>query len=222
MEIENFSQYQCQMLLDSQKLIQLQDQRFSNEILMTVLSQAESLSRLSHNFPNNEPRKYGYYDLFENGRSLEKQELLKKFLFDLHIFGHSYSSYKEEHNGQYDFPGNLEKNKILEEIKHYWQYADPEIKKYYIDFYNLIKEGKIPDYRKEIKEIKKNLNQDCKFSAYDYGRAGPVTRQALEKMQDDVRKRYENGAFTTNVVIGGEYENNDKAKRIFNSYKNKH
>ena len=100
----------CLDLVFEQKQIDMQKQslHYSYETLLHLLSAAENFAGLSN-------EQYGAYNI---SIATEREELKSEFAWEIEWFKLSMKSYKENY-GEYNFPTDLPKEKLLFDINRY-------------------------------------------------------------------------------------------------------
>jgi len=122
-----------------QKLIQIhneimelaQDQESCNSVLGMMLSSAECLS--SRFGKNNFERLFNGYNVFESGDSKDEESLKTQLRIQTKLFRNNFC-YMKQKRGEYSFPNNFTKDKIIE-ILNIWKKNVKDDKKI---FYNNI------------------------------------------------------------------------------------
>jgi hypothetical protein len=121
MEVDDYIyQNQCSIQVDKQeikpKIKQKQDLQLSNDNMCTLFCTIEIIYLY---FLNNRQKSYNdyvfsYYDVnnFKNQKSIE--EMLQQLKIQTHLFKLSYKIYIQENESDYQFPNNLEKEKVIQ------------------------------------------------------------------------------------------------------------
>lgn len=139
----------AQIMLSKQEIAQIQDAELSNDTMCRVLTLGEKYA-LGQNY------KYGAYNM----SSATGEDLLRLFVREIEIFRLSYQDYVEEH-GDYRFPKNLPKNRILEDIKKWIENVQPESQPYFFALMDVINGNcnfSLKDEIKKLKAKKKHIN----------------------------------------------------------------
>ncbi len=164
-----------QMQLQSKE--QLQNQKYGNFTMATVLSTAENLTwRLCQEFPEcidylkseyknikgyiPERMIFNSYNSYNSGTLKPINSLINQFIFQIENFEEDYKEF-EEKNSEYPFPNNLSKEEIIA-ILNIWIMAinyNTETKiyaKYFINLRNIFQRLPIISYEKEVRDQYKN------------------------------------------------------------------
>lgn len=112
---------QQQVMVNKQEIKRIQDIELSNDTMCRVLALAEKYA-LGYN------DKYGAYNLSR----ANNEDLLRLFVREIEIFRLSYEDIFEEY-GQYQFPNNLPKIQIINDIKNWASNVSPDNGKKYYD-----------------------------------------------------------------------------------------
>jgi hypothetical protein len=116
-----------QVELDLHKIEQLQDQDNRNFTLGGILSCLETIAFL---FDNNIKKKYNGY----NPTSIQDKKTLEQLIIQLRIQSKAFQNMYEEcidKSGEYQFPSNLPKTEIIEDIKQWKKVVEANYKEYY-------------------------------------------------------------------------------------------
>ena len=166
---------QTQLFMQSKE--QLQNQKYSNFTMATVLSTAENIAwRLCSELPEcieffkSEYQKFkGYipgklifnsYNSYNSGNEKSINSLINQFIFQIENFGEDFKEFENQYS-EYSYPNNLSKEEIIY-LLNIWIQAlnyNPETKKYvkyYNNLLNIFQNLKLISYEKEVKEQFKN------------------------------------------------------------------
>ena len=114
---------QLQSQLNKKKLIQIQDQEFSNSSLCTVLSTIEEIFLKECELQKIKPtvhRTFQYYDCFKAGSTKSLPQLYDQCRIQLKTYCQSHQIYFEDY-GEYHYPSNLSQEDIMLLMKAFWQ-----------------------------------------------------------------------------------------------------
>ena len=159
---------------------QKQDLHFSYETLMHLLSSAENFSGLNE-------EQYGGYNI---STATKYEDLKSEFAWELHCFQKAMKLYIQKY-GDYPFPKDLPKGKILNDIQRYINKAKNEKeKKLYIEMKNLINREKLDvDFDKLFDELDKDSNKNFDPNKIkDY--IGPLN-SILNDIENNAEKEFE-------------------------------
>ena len=182
------TKYQSQMQMQSKE--QLQDQKYGNFTMATVLSTAENLTwRLIDKFPESLnyleleysklngyiPNKliFNSYNSYNSGTQKSIDSLLNQFIFQIENFEDDFKEFELKYT-HYSYPNNLSKNDInylLDLWIRVLQYNN-ETKmyvKYFINLRNIFQNLPIESYESEVREKMKGNPRS--------GKADPRTLQ---------------------------------------------
>lgn len=206
MDYENLDQ--AQMYMNAQMVRQKQDERLSHETMLSFCATAELVA-------TRKLIKYSeYYEHKYNNKNIG--ELLLELAVKLECIRTSYQIFKKDY-GFYNFPENLTKEELLEDIT-YWisclrkQNAKKELIQLYQNFGNLINgiyvtKANHSEFAK-FDKIKKNTAEECNNFAFELMKEGKKT----EKIMDEVEKEImQNGTSKTYAKIH-RYDNNFNIK----------
>ena len=175
MENHRKNKVQTQLLMQSRE--QLQNQKYSNFTMATVLSTAENLAwRLCSELPecieffkSDYKQLKGYipgklifnsYNSYNSGQVKSINSLINQFIFQIENFAEDFKEFEKEYS-EYSYPNNLTKEEIMF-LLDLWIEAlnsNNETKKfvkYYNNLLNLFKNLKVISYEKEVREQYKN------------------------------------------------------------------
>lgn len=184
----NPSQINAQMQLNSKKLVQLQDQNDSYEIMNQALNAFEGYA-----IGNSKLRKYAEYDYFDSVARKAPLQMKKQLIYQLRRFKESYELYEEEHGkGSYPFPEKLKKE-IFADINLWKTYIPKEDRKYYDAFIDLINGKKIPDFKKDYQNIPSEIPAGERSQNYVPNLINAVVKvnHYVGKRENEVKKEYE-------------------------------
>ena len=131
-----------QSTVSKQEIAQIQDLELSNDTMCRVLTLGEKYA-LGQNV------NFGAYNM----SSAVGDDLLRLFVREIEIFRLSYQDYVEEH-GDYKFPKNLSKSRILSEIKLWGECVGDEAKRFYNNLADIINGNYDFSLKDDIKALK--------------------------------------------------------------------
>ena len=198
---------QSQLFMQSQE--QLQNQKYSNFTMATVLSTAENLawrlcsgSKECIEFFESEYQKFkGYipgkmmfnsYNSYNSGNEKSINSLINQFIFQIENFGDDFKEFENKYS-EYSYPNNLSKEEIICLLK-IWIEAlnyEPEAKKcvkYYNNLLNIFQNLKLISYEKEVREQYKNNPKsgkaDPRVIQKEYARAVNEVHQRTKDIEN--------------------------------------
>lgn len=131
-----------QSTVSKQEIAQIQDLELSNDTMCRVLTLGEKYA-LGQNV------NFGAYNM----STAIGDDLLRLFVREIEIFRLSYQDYVEEH-GDYKFPKNLSKSRILSEIKLWGECVGDEAKRFYNNLADIINGNYDFSLKDDIKALK--------------------------------------------------------------------
>ena len=203
------SNLQEQQQLSMQKVVQ--DQAYSYNIIGGSLSAFECYANRCQIDDNKKTNIFSAYNNFNCGNTKTKEQLKDQIIVQLIILNSSIQLYTMDH-GQYEFPKNLSKERIIELLEQWKQSVPIDVQKYYQSAIDIFK-GKTPQtYEKELESDKKDLNPNWFISQID------VIHQANKKGDDAVKKFDKEGVLPEMVLnsdkVGDEEINHSSKNEI--------
>lgn len=187
------SQEQLSIQVNKQKIIQMQDQNHSLNIMGRILSYAENYANL--NQPDkNFKRKYKYYDSFNASEKMSLNNYRNAFILQIILFNGSYNNYVKKYRN-YDYSENLPKDSIIKEIQQMKKKLinHQEDDKLYDSIINIInnKPININIFQNEINEMK-NDGHKGKCNTHTLMSNVPPIKNNIEDLDDEIEKDYLN------------------------------
>ena len=176
---------QVQGQLNNQKLMQLQDQEFSFNIMCILLNSLEGYA-----LENGGKRKYAAYDHFNSVKLKDKMQLKKQLIYHLRRMKESYELYTQTY-GSYDFPKNMPLNMIISDVNSWMQKVPQEDKKYYSAFINLLNGQQIPSFKEDYSSIPSNAQPGLNYGYNFMEGMAKISYQADQKSKK-VQEEYKN------------------------------
>ena len=173
------------------KQAQLNDQNFSNQIMLNCLAALENLAHF-YKYPGQ--RIFDYYSGYAP-RNNEK-ELVDAIIMQLEVFRASYSNYSSIYNN-YDFPKNLTKDQIIKIVLD-WEKFIPyaEIKVFYdeIIFY-LNGRSDTSGISGIIEQKRKEWGPTTEKQLSRIAKATPFINSRMHNEMERVKQSYQNGNY---------------------------
>ena len=204
----NNKQFQQQVLVNKQKVIQAQELALLNDNFGRALASLECFANRYSG--QNISNVFGYYDMFNLGNTQDLVELQKKAFLQTQIFKLAYEDYvKKYHN--YTDPENINIANIKELIINWMNYLPNEFKIMYYGMLNIINSSKNPTFDKTFKsysEQAKNAKMDPKLIAS----FAPGVYYYNQQRCDEAKNQYlEEGKITSTLNINQTYKDDIKA-----------
>ena len=214
----SFNAYgQSKIKMQMQDTLKMEEQTYSNDILCRMLSAAECYYNRLLGL-NNQKELFGYYNGFNSGNTKDIQKLKKQLLHEIEIFKASYEDYYHNYE-KYDFPRNLTRDFVLTKLRK-WKKdieSNPKIKnegKYFGSIIDLLDKGNTNfDYRNEIKQMNRGKVNKEGDVAYQLMYNIPYIQEKAERMGQQVRENASKGIFDVDVVLNGNYKDDDLYER---------
>ena len=193
MSISQCPQEQLSMKVNKQKIIQIQDQNHSLNIMGRILSYAENYANL--NQPDkNFKRKYKYYDSFNASETMSLNNYRNTFILQIILFNGSYNNYVKNY-GIYDYSENLPKANIINEIKQMKKKLinHKEDDKLYDSIIDIInnKPININIFQNEINKMK-NDGYNGKCNTHTLMTNVPPIKNNMDDLDDKIENEYLN------------------------------
>lgn len=200
----------AQLSLDEQE--QCLDYRDVSHLLCLLLSSAENYA-----LKKNPNKVFGYYDEYDNTKYKDGQGLYKQLLIEYECFRNSFSYYINKYKF-YDFPENLEFEKIEKWIKKWKKDAEENAHALYDDILKILKQENTKSRFGEIKRMKKSVQiKDEEKAVSSMATNFISTNHRLNNKEKDVINEYINTQkFEFKVVLYG------KPGRQFQQSQNKY
>ena len=208
---------QSKIKMQMQDTLKMEEQTYSNDILCRMLSAAECYYNRLLGL-NNQKELFGYYNGFNSGNTKDIQKLKKQLLHEIELFKASYEDYYNNYE-RYDFPRNLTREFVLTKLRN-WKKdieSNTTIKnegKYFGSIINLLDKGNTNfDYRNEIKQMNRGKVNKEGDVAYQLMYNIPYIQEKAERMGQQVRENASKGIFDVDVVLNGNYKDDDLYER---------
>lgn len=169
-------------------------------------------------------RKYRYYDPLNRDKNKNQDELELEFRNQVRCFQACFIDDCE--HGGFRYPDNLNKNKIMEDVKKWMSFAKKGkrnvLYKTYEKFLKLLEGEKIVVDKVKLNYDKnQNTIQNGLFSGIDknevknYISAGMISSKAAFALEDEFKKDYENGDYSIKAKL---YKDPPKEKVFWRNF----
>ena len=208
---------QSKIKMQMQDTLKMEEQTYSNDILCRMLSAAECYYNRLLGL-NNQKELFGYYNGFNSGNTKDIQKLKKQLLHEIELFKASYEDYYNNYE-RYDFPRNLTREFVLTKLRNWKKDIEYNTKiknegKYFGSIINLLDKGNTNfDYRNEIKQMNRGKVNKEGDVAYQLMYNIPYIQEKAERMGQQVRENASKGIFDVDVVLNGNYKDDDLYER---------
>ena len=204
-------QFQQQVLVNKQKVIQAQELALLNDNFGRALASLECFANRYSG--NNISNVFGYYDMFNLGNTQDLNELQKKAFLQTQIFKLAYEDYVRNY-GKYDIPENINIEEIKTLLKKWVENVPNEFKIMYQGMFNTISSlnndffnQKFESYTEQAKSAKMDPKKIMSFAPsvyfYNQQRCEEAKNQCLEK-----------GKLSSILNINQTYKDDEKAKEL--------
>ena len=183
--------YQVQKQKQLSKQAQLNDQNFSNEIMLNCLAALENLAHF-YKYPGQ--RIFDYYSGYSPRNN--ENSLIDAIIMQLEIFRASYSNYSSIY-GNYDFPKNLTKEQIIKIVLD-WEKFIPyaEIKVFYDEMiFYLNGRSDTSGISGIIEQKRKEWGQTTEKQLSRIAKATPFINSRMHNEMERVKQSYQNGNY---------------------------
>ena len=173
------------------KQAQLNDQNFSNKIMLNCLA---ALENLAYFYGYKGSRIFDYYSGYAP-RNNEK-ELVDAIIMQLEVFRASYSNYSSIYNN-YDFPKNLTKDQIIKIVLDWKNYIPHyNIKVFYDEIVNYLNGiSVISGISGIIEKKKKEWGPTTEKQLSRIAKATPFINSRMHNEKERVKQSYQNGNY---------------------------
>ena len=206
------SLYKEEVMLDLEKIEQLQDQDNRNFTLGGILSCLETIAFL---FDKNIKKKYNGY----NPTSIQDKKTLDQLIIQLRIQSKAFQNMFEEcidKKGEYQYPDNLSKEEIIQDIHQWKKIVEPQYKEYYDNIIYLLEEQEEKIYYPKIsyKRKKPVCNPEKQLKLIPPNIAYINLRRKL------VKEDYMSGKkFNNNLELYKEKHHDPKFEEMYEKYR---
>ena len=210
-EKQNTYQYQQQILLDKQKLIQAQELALLNDNFGRALASLECYAnRISE---KNLSNVFGYYDMFNLGKKQDLNELKTKAFIQTQIFKLAYEDYVKNYK-QYNVPENINISDIKKLLILWIQNVPNEHQIMYKGMFNTIS-----SLNNEVFENNfKIMSEQCKNATLDPRKiasfAPGVYNYNQQRCEEAKNEYIDEGKITSKLNINQSYKNDKKAELL--------
>ena len=216
--------HQVQKQKQLSKQAQLNDQNFSNQIMLNCLA---ALENLAYFYGYKGPRIFDYYSGYAPRNN--ENSLIDAIIMQLEVFRASYSNYSSIYNN-YDFPKNLTKDQIIKIVLD-WEKFIPyaEIKVFYdeIIFY-LNGRSDTSGISGIIEQKRKEWGPTTEKQLSRIAKATPFINSRMHNEMERVKQSYQNGNYeikaklyqnqNDDVEMADLNENDQKTEELFKKY----
>lgn len=173
------------------KQAQLNDQNFSNQIMLNCLA---ALENLAYFYGYQGSRIFDYYSGYAP-RNNEK-ELVDAIIMQLEVFRASYSNYSSIYNN-YDFPKNLTKDQIIKIVLDWKNYIPHyNIKVFYDEIINYLNgSSDTSGISGIIEKKKKEWGPTTEKQLSRIAKATPFINSRMHNEMERVKQSYQNGNY---------------------------
>jgi hypothetical protein len=205
------SQFQQEIVLDKQKVIQAQDLTLLNDNFGRALA---SLECYANRFSKkNLSNMFDYYNMFNLGNTQNMNELYKKAFVQTQIFKLAYDDYIKKYH-KYTPPQNLDLGKIKSYLKEWMFYVDDDAKVIYQGMINIFYslnnsyfDKKFRSTSQKYKNAKMDPKKICCFASGVYY----YNHQRCEEAKSNYMK---NGQIVSSLQINQNYKDDKNAIQL--------
>ena len=204
----NKRQYQQQILVNKQKVIQAQELALLNDNFGRALASLECFANRYSG--QNISNVFGYYDMFNLGNTQDLVELQKKAFLQTQIFKLAYEDYIKKYRN-YTIPENIAIANIKQLIVNWMHYVSSEHKIMYQGMLNIIDSSKNQTFDKTFNsysEQAKNAKMDPKKIA---SFAPGIYYYNIQRCDEAKNQYLEEGKITSTLNINKTYQDDTKA-----------
>lgn len=211
----NYNCLQEKLLLNKQKVSLIQDQNASNTIMCRILSELENLV-INFSYPGK--KYFGYYATIPSNY----QDIIDQIVIQMKIFESSYKNFRKNNpNGNYIFPNNLQYAKIIDIVNGWKDYLRKksdetneriyiDVLKYYDEFtYILSNHDLSKSFKKEFENLGKDRPPISQNELRRIMNAGATAacymNEKFSDIEDEIAKK---GDYKINVVLAGDRKDN--------------
>ena len=202
---KHFSQ---QVLVNKQKVVQAQELALLNDNFGRALASLECFANRCSG--QNISNVFGYYDMFNLGKTQDLMELQKKAFLQTQIFKLAYEDYVKKYH-YYTVPENIDIPSIKNLVINWLHYVPKEYKFMYYGMLNIINSTKNSTFDKTFKsysEKAKNAKMDPKKIAS----FAPGVYYYNQQRCDEAKNQYlEEGKIISTLNINQTYKDDTKA-----------
>ena len=215
--INSESMQQQQVFINKQKVIQAQELALLNDNFGRALASLECFAnRYSGQILSNY---FGYYDMFNLGKTQDISELQKKAFLQTQIFRLAYEDYIRKYKN-YDFPENIDIMTIKNLLAAWMHNVPKEQKVMYRGMLNVISSLKNTTFDK----IFKNYSEQAKHAKMDPTKIAsfaPGVYYYNQQRCDEAKNQYlEKGKISSKLNINQTYKDDKKAEYLYNQIQN--
>jgi len=155
--------------------------------------------------------KYHYYDHFGDGYSKDINELKSELIFEIEMFRPSFKDFIVNYK-EYNYPSNLRKDSILQDIYTWKNYVPIGDKKYYQAMIDIICGKKVKSFEEDLIELEKNSPNYGEMDVYDQMEVVPKVMNYVSNQNSEVEKKMlENGDYDVELKL---HQNPEKDKGL--------
>lgn len=201
------SQIQVQL----SKLKVLENQSFSNNIMLNAIAALEDLA-ISYGFIG---QKFGFYSGYAQR---DEKELINAVILQLILFRNSYANYFSVY-GEYNFPNNLNKNQVMEFIQKLRTFVitrRPDSTIYFDEFLGILKGQPILSNFSQIAEGKKReWRNTTEADILRFGRNVPLANTHMFNQSQNIQNEYNTtGNYKIMANLGKKREDNENMNNL--------
>jgi hypothetical protein len=202
------AQEQQQILINKQKVIQAQELTLLNDNFGRALASLECFAnRFSGKILSNV---FGYYDMFNLGKTQDMVELQKKAFLQTQIFKLAYEDYiRKYHN--YTVPENIDIKTISNYIVNWMYYVPKDQQLMYQGMFNIINSSKNLSFDKKFKSYSQQA-KNAKMDPNKIASFAPGVYYYNVQRCDEAKNQYlEEGKISSILNINQTYKDDTKA-----------
>ena len=205
------AQEQQQILINKQKVIQAQELTLLNDNFGRALASLECFAnRFSGKILSNV---FGYYDMFNLGKTQDMVELQKKAFLQTQIFKLAYEDYIRKY-GAYDIPSNINIEYIKNLINLWFQNVSEEYKFIYQGMFNTISSLKNDIFDKNFQNYSEQV-KDAQMDPTKIASFAPCVFYYNQQRCEEAKNQYlEKGTITSTLNINQTYTNDKNAEQM--------
>ena len=205
------AQEQQQILINKQKVIQAQELTLLNDNFGRALASLECFAnRFSGKILSNV---FGYYDMFNLGKTQDMVELQKKAFLQTQIFKLAYEDYIRKY-GAYDIPSNINIEYIKNLINLWFQNVSEEYKFMYQGMFNTISSLKNDIFNKNFQNYSEQV-KDAQMDPTKIASFAPCVFYYNQQRCEEAKNQYlEEGTITSTLNINQTYTNDKNAEQM--------
>ena len=201
-------QFQQQVLVNKQKVIQAQELALLNDNFGRALASLECFANRYSG--NNISNVFGYYDMFNLGNTQDLNELQKKAFLQTQIFKLAYEDYVRNY-GKYDIPENIDIKNITNYVVIWMHHVPKDQQLMYQGMLNIINSSKNSSFDKKFKSYSQQA-KNAKMDPNKIASFAPGVYFYNQQRCDEAKNQYlEEGKISSILNINQTYKDDTKA-----------